>query len=193
MTTFGAMPDGPQNEQDIWLALALLRGRVYRDGKGHPAFEVLSRDTKPSERDAREGLLRVLLRMRNEAEKEYLAKYEDVFWALYDLFEPGGGGLLKVILKKRSQGHSNLYRDWEIAALVEMLREDGLSYGDATSATAEHLGKSEEHIKRVYGKHRHTARHSLRSKAELEKESEWLRNQLEKVIGWYLKEFDGPG
>jgi hypothetical protein len=185
MRAFGSVPDGPQNEQDIWLALALLGGRVHRDGKGHSAFEILSRDTKPTETDARWALLRVLLRMRNEAEKEYLAKYEDVFWALCRLFAPvGRGGLLKVILKRRSQGHSNPFRDREIADIVGRLREKGLSYGDATSAMAEHLGKSQEHIKRVYGKYR--PRYSRRSKAELEKEKE-------RLIGRILNQFDGPG
>jgi hypothetical protein len=179
----GSVPNGPQSEQDIWLALALLAGRVYHDSKGHPTFEVLSRDTKPTERDARWALIRVLLRMRKEAEKEYLAKYEDLFWALANLFAPKGSrrhGLLKVILKKRSQGHSNPFRDEQIADIVGMLREKGWSYDDATSAVAEEFGKSPEHIKRVYGKNR--PRYRGRSKAELEKEIERLRNELEKKI-----------
>jgi hypothetical protein len=180
---FGSVPDGPQSEKDIWLALALLAGRVYHDSKGQPTFEVLSRDTKPPESDARWALLRVLLRMRKEAEKEYLAKYEGLFWALVRLFEPEGfgrSGLLKVIFKKRSQGHSNPFRDRQIAEIVEILKEKGLSYNDATSAVAEELGKSPEHIKKVYGKNR--PRDSGRSKAELEKEIERLRNELEKKI-----------
>jgi hypothetical protein len=141
-------------DEDVRLAMALLCG-IRREGKrlsefgGLSEFEFLSRNTKPTENEAREALSRVLLT-------------EDappiVLHALAAVFAPNGqsplcrSNLQKVVLQRLNQGHSNPHRDWQIAFWVDALRRDGLSYNDATEKVAELADRSTDQIKRICGK-----------------------------------------
>jgi hypothetical protein len=58
---------------------------------------------------------------------------------------------LKVVLKKRNQGHPNPFRDAAIASAINKLRIKGEGYQDAVDQIAEAIGKSSEQVKRIYG------------------------------------------
>jgi hypothetical protein len=140
--------------EDELVALKLLRGAIEPDGwsvshsgnvfrHGLPKLIFLSRNTQPTEREARAALCRALL---NERPSRLLLK------ALAAAFEPAGESPLKAVLKKRTQGHSDYFRHHAIAHSVHMLRQGGKSYGDAIKAVATALNKSVKHIERIYGK-----------------------------------------
>ena len=81
---------------------------------------------------------------------------------LAGVFDPGGALVdtrrrpdqrLKAILKKPSRGHGNPYADAAIASRVFYLRVYGEKhYDDAIEAVAAEVGKSPEHVRRIYGK-----------------------------------------
>jgi hypothetical protein len=128
-------------KRDVELSYALLRGIERRDDGGLPYLEFLSGD---AESNAREALCRLL--MSGMAPR-------GVVRMLADVFEPRGHSALKAVLKRRTQGHPvHWSRDLEIAFRVHELREQGRSYEEATAHVAGAIGKSQEHVKRVYGR-----------------------------------------
>jgi hypothetical protein len=141
-----------ENDED--LALKLLRGAIEPEGwsvshsgkvfrHGLPKLVFLSRNTQPTEREARAALCRALLSERPS---------RLLLMALAAAFEPVGHSPIKAVLKRRTQGHSDFFRDHAIAHSVHMLRQEGKSYGDAIKAVATALNKSVKHIERIYGK-----------------------------------------
>jgi hypothetical protein len=143
-------------ERDEKHALMLLSG--YDLGRNYeltsandlPKRRFLSHKTSPTQDEAREALCRILLNRRVPPSKSILN-------ALVGVFDPGSprqqydGRPLKAILKKRSKGHSYIYRDIAIAVAVDQLRNGGETLERAASQVGETLGKSEDHIKRIYG------------------------------------------
>jgi len=137
-------------EREVELALALLMGRPMHDGKGLLKTEYLSRYTSPTENEARNALGALLVRiskgpLADERLQEVLAALALAFCA-----EPLGP--LKVMLKRRSKGHSDRSRDYAIAYHVQWLRNRRVK--GATARVAEVLGLDERHIKRIYARHK---------------------------------------
>jgi hypothetical protein len=118
--------------------------------KDLPKLTFLSRKTDPTEEEARRALCRVL---RNKDQNPPVTILE----ALARVFDPdlpkGGHPWLKAVLKKRTQGHSNPYQNIAIAEKVLELILLGKTYEDAIERVAEITGKSQEHVKRIYGKY----------------------------------------
>jgi hypothetical protein len=142
--------------RDINLAGALLNGQWIEKG-GLPYLELLSADTKPTEREARLALYRVLRRMSEDyprsndgADPRYYVLRS--LAAVFAPFVTPDSGRPKAILKRQNQGHSNAPRDSVIAYEVSKLRSEGLSYDKATAAAADKFGKSQDQVKRVYGR-----------------------------------------
>jgi hypothetical protein len=134
-------PDAESYQRDVELSYALLQGIERRDNGGLPYLEFLSAD---AENNAREALGRLL--MSGMAPRR-------VVRMLADVFEPRGHGALKAVLQRRTRGHPvHWSRDIEIAFRVHGLREQGQSYEEATAHVAGAIGKSQEHVKRVYGR-----------------------------------------
>jgi hypothetical protein len=128
-------------KRDTELSSALLSGLEKRDDSGLPYLEFLSHS---AENDAREALCRLLGSNRLSV---------GVRFALQEVFRPQGFSALKAILKRRTRGHPvHWSRDLEIALRVHELREQGRSYEEATAHVAGAIGKSQEHVKRVYGR-----------------------------------------
>jgi hypothetical protein len=133
--------DAESYKRDVDLSWALLIGLERRDNGGLPYLEFLSGD---AENNAREALCRLL--MSGMAPR-------GVVRMLADVFEPRGHSALKAVLKRRTRGHPvHWSRDPEIAHRVHELREQGRSYEEATAHVANAIGKSQEHVKRVYGR-----------------------------------------
>ncbi len=140
------------HEQDARLALELLCGIPHEDADGLTEVEFLSRDTRPTENEGRAALARVLLNGNVPPV---------ILWALAAVFAPrdfrGQSPMqpwnqLRAVLQRLNQGHSNPYRDWDIAYDVDALRREGWSYDDATLSVASSVGRSQEHIKKICGK-----------------------------------------
>jgi hypothetical protein len=135
------LQDTESRKRDVELSYALLSGIEQRDNSGLPYLEFLSHS---AENDAREALCRLL--GSNMVPR-------GVMFALQEVFSPRGFSALKAILKKRTQGHpTHASRDLEIAFRVHELREQGRSYDDATAEVADAIGKSQEHVKKIYGR-----------------------------------------
>jgi hypothetical protein len=132
-----------QNERDEKLALQLIWGVEEWDENNVPTCSFLPRS---AERDAYKALCRVLLRPKERIPNEILC-------SLAQLFDPDENDYpLKAVVKRRHRRPPpNELRAFSIWQFVENLRRDGKSYEEATFAVAEALGKSQEHIKRIYG------------------------------------------
>jgi hypothetical protein len=146
--------------QDAMLARKLLRGDwrgpnpivgVESLSGGVPRIVFLSSKTKPSENEARRALCRILRDYEHEVDAMLRA-------ALAEVFDPDPPTRapqwprLKAVLKKRSRGHSNPYGDAAISSAVFQLRAEGKHYDDAADEVAALVGKSTEHVKRIYAK-----------------------------------------
>ena len=138
-------------EYKFALALDLLRGRLGAGAKGLPKTEYLSRHTKPIENAAREALISLLFRIKRELSDERLQMVLEALALAFceEPFQP-----LKVVLKRRTKGHSDRRRDYCIAALVQRLREDGASYDQAAARVAKVFNLDERHLKRIYARHK---------------------------------------
>jgi hypothetical protein len=133
--------DAESYKRDVELSYALLTGLERRDNGGLPYLEFLSGD---AENNAREALCRLL--------GSGMAPRGVVRMLTY-VFEPRGISALKAVLQRRTRGHPvHWSRDPEIAHRVHELREQGQSYEEATAHVAGSIGKSQEHVKRVYGR-----------------------------------------
>jgi hypothetical protein len=130
--------------------MALLCGIVRRDKDGRlPKFQFLSHNTKPTEKEARAALARVLLSGNVPPV---------LLWTLAAVFDPGGQSPMarwnqqRAAMKKLNQGRSNPDRDEEIAYWVDEIRRDGRSYEDAATEVAKRAGISVARVKRICGK-----------------------------------------
>jgi hypothetical protein len=143
-------------EYRLELVGALFRGRCVAGAKGLPKTEYLSRHTKPTENEARRALLILLHEIGRQLSDERLRILLSVL-ALAFLDDPLCGEPmrpLKVVLKRRSKGHSDLNRDYVIATLVQNLRDDGAPYDEAAARVGKVFNLDERHIKRIYARHK---------------------------------------
>jgi hypothetical protein len=140
--------------RDNDLALSLLTGIKDTDKRGLPVSKPLSRNTEPTEREARTALCRIL--WDGDVHRQVLDALAAVFSPDADEENFGAGTeftLLKVHLKRRSQGRASFSRDYEIAKRVDDLRRlNGQSYDAATGRVAVQLGMSQDWVKEVCGK-----------------------------------------
>jgi hypothetical protein len=155
-------------QDDVELAMMLLRGHLLRaegletiaSKNDLPKLVFLSRNTKPTEDEARRALCRVL-RDRDQKPSEFLL---EEMARVFDPERPPGPPGLKAILKKRDRGHLDPYRDMAIGYAVFKLRvQEDKTYEDAIQQVAKTIGKSPEHVKRIYGKS--LMKHSLPKRA----------------------------
>jgi hypothetical protein len=155
-------------QDDVELAMMLLRGHVLRvegleaaisSKNDLPKLVFLSRNTKPTEDEARRALCRVL-RDRDQEPSEFLL---EEMARVFDPERPPGPPGLKAILKKRDRGHLDPYRDMAIGYAVFKLRLEEASYEDAIQQIAGAIGKSPEQVKKIYGKS--LMKHSLPKRA----------------------------
>jgi hypothetical protein len=144
-------------EGDIELALALLEGAPRFDRRGLPKFVPLSATTKPTEREARAALCRVLLSIADDYPKE--DKRSKLFAPLISLFSPPirmppsivRPSPFKATLKRYNQGHDEPWRDFVIAREVHNLSSQLGPRGKnkAISEAAKKFGLDERHIKKI--------------------------------------------
>jgi hypothetical protein len=145
--THGEEHIGPDNySRDEGLALQLLCDFLHvplpdvKDGK------LVLVGGKTTEDEARRALCRIL-------SNETWGPSHFVLDALIAVFDPDAtGAALKAVLKRRSRGHANRYADEAIAEAMSLLRFRGKHYDDAAAEVAAIFGKSEEHVKRIFGK-----------------------------------------
>jgi hypothetical protein len=132
--------------QDIRLATILLLGGDP-DDKNITRLKYPSRNTKPTEKEARAALARVLMSVDPP---------RMILWYVAGLFDREAAdveGLVhrRVDFKNLNQGHHDPVRNFTIAELVERLR-DGRSYKEATEEAAKRLGKTPRTVQRIYAK-----------------------------------------
>jgi len=140
-----------QDQRDEKLAMQLIWGVEEWDENGVPTSSFLPAD---SERDAYKALSRVLRLIGGKIQnQDFYDSAAQILYALAALFDPDRNDYaLKAVVKKRHRRHPpDEWRAFHIWQFVENLRRDGKSYDEATFAVAEALGKSQEHIKRLYG------------------------------------------
>jgi hypothetical protein len=155
-------------ELDVETALKLLTGVWQRGKNGRYSVHFCSANTKPTEREARAALSRVLL---NGDVPDLLRGLLAILFTP-ELFGPNPNPVQrKVEFKRLNTGHSNLMVDMIIAAGVQHLRDIGHSYTRAIEKVAEAFGLDKRHIKRIYSRHKGSAlnqladniRHGIRS------------------------------
>jgi hypothetical protein len=138
-------PKSPKDayERDWALAMQLIWGVEEWDENLVPTCSFLPRS---AERDAYRALSRILAMSKDRIP-------EDILGSLSQLFDPDKDDYaLKAVVKKRHRKpRPNEWRAYHIANFVDRLRHDGKSYDEATFAVAGALGKSHEHIKKLYG------------------------------------------
>jgi hypothetical protein len=61
-----------------------------------------------------------------------------------------------VVFKKTGKGHSNEWRDFSLAMVVQLLRDDGKPYRKAIDEVAAGWGVSVRHIERIYTKYKNS-------------------------------------
>jgi hypothetical protein len=59
-----------------------------------------------------------------------------------------------VVFRKTGKGHSNEWRDFSLAIVVQLLRDDGKPYRKAIDEVAAGWGVSVRHIERIYAKYK---------------------------------------
>jgi len=135
--------------QDIEYALALLEGIGYATNEQAQIKKTKfpSATTKPTEKEARAALARVLL-----MDDPPIA----ILFFLAALFDPSGPHPLRafrrVTFQNLSRGHSDHSRDVNIAYEVEILRRGGKTYEKAADKVASLIGISPRQVKRIYNK-----------------------------------------
>jgi hypothetical protein len=143
-------PQSPSNEyeRDFKLAMQLIWGVEEWDENGVPHHSFLPRS---SEREAYKALCRLLF--LPEVHRVLPAFHQEILGCLAALFDPDDDSYpLKAVVKRRHRRPPrNEFRAFHIAEFVDRLRRKGKSYDDATLAVAKALGKSHEHIKKLYG------------------------------------------
>jgi hypothetical protein len=144
-------------ERDIELAFALLEGAPQLDRRGLPKFARLTAATKPTEREAREALTRVLLSMADDYKderKDILIELASAFSNRVRLPTPVvPPSPFQLIIKRSNQGAAEPWRDFTIAWEVKSLRDRGLSYDDAAAKVAEKFKfKDPRRVKTIYAR-----------------------------------------
>jgi hypothetical protein len=148
--------------QDIEYAFALLRGIgvvTHKDREKTPRerikkIEFPSATTKPTEKEARAALARVLTA---DGPPEVLIAREHLLHDLAVLFDPyGDRGTVRrrVVFRNASQGHGDVDREMEIGTLVRIRKDELGSYNKAVSEVAELSGISERQVQKIYQKTR---------------------------------------
>jgi hypothetical protein len=132
-----------QDEHDEKLAMQLIWGVEEWDKNRVPTSSFLPRS---AEKDAYKALCRVLRRPKERIPNQILHSLA----SLFDL-DRNDYALKAVVKRRHRRPPPNEWRAFHIWQFVENLRRDGKSYDEATFAVAEALGKSQEHIKRLYG------------------------------------------
>ena len=142
---------------DIDLAFELLQGRKNADTGN---VEYLSADTKPTEKEARAALARVLLTFGRHART--LPLFGGLLLTnLAHLFDPSvNRSSLKRFWNNRtvdfrniSTGNTNAWRDYQIAVEVQKRCKAGLPKGKAIEEVAKKFGlKEPRHIKKILAK-----------------------------------------
>ena len=142
------------------LAIALVAGRhgscVVRF---YPERERLSRDTKPSEEDARRALLCTLGEIRRQLADKRLQQFLSILAVAFVEDPRALGGRAdyfphKLIVKKRSTGHADPIRDYDIAALVQHLRNKGKTRTLALNEAADACGRDWRTVEKIYDRKR---------------------------------------
>ena len=137
------------SEEDFKLADALLYGLIRVAKNGYYNVEYLSSRSKPTEKEARAALARIL--RSRDVPPAFLT-------ALARLFDPsieswlGRRSERTLVFKNVNRGHPRWSRNFQIAGHIDQLRKDGLSYRRAIKAVADQIGKDERHIRRIYKK-----------------------------------------
>jgi hypothetical protein len=135
-----------KDEADFKLAMQLIWGVEEWDENMVPNCSFLPRS---AEREAYKALSRLLFHPKNKVP-------DDILGALSALFDPDRHDypLMAVVKRRHRRPPPNEWRAYYISNFVDRLRRNGKSYDDATLAVAETLGKSQEHIKKLYGSDR---------------------------------------
>ncbi len=145
-------------ESDEKAALMLLQGfyrsRDFRPLKSKIDLQkrgFLSARSTPSENEARRALCRIL-------QNAHVPPSRALLHALADTFEPLSPALpydhrpLRAILKKRSQGHADFWRDMDIYWAVKSLRDDGKTLEGAAAEVGDALGIHADSVKKIIGR-----------------------------------------
>jgi hypothetical protein len=136
-----------------------LEGAPEFDRRGLPKFVRLSANTKPTEKEAREALTRVLVLMA----EDYKDGRRDVLVALASAFSSHvrlplpivPPSPFQLIIKRHDQGGSEPWRDFVIAREMQNLRDRNVSYDDAAAEVAKRFKfKDVRHVKAIYGRWR---------------------------------------
>ena len=141
------------------LAIALVAGRHVRDKNGLRKTERLSRDTKPSEEDARRALLCTLGEIRRQLADKRLQQFLSILAVAFVEDPRALGGRAdyfphKLIVKKRSTGHADPIRDYDSAALVQHLRNKGKTRTLALNEAADACGRDWRTVEKIYDRKR---------------------------------------
>jgi hypothetical protein len=132
--------------QDIRFATMLLTG-ADPDDKRQTRLKYPSRNTRPTEKEARAALARVLMSTNPP---------RIILWYVAALFDREAADMeayvyRRVDFKKLNQGHRDAAREYVIAGQVEKLRETH-SYQEATEKAAAEFGLTPRHVRRTYAK-----------------------------------------
>ena len=130
--------------QDVRLATILLMGGDP-DDKNVTRLKYPSRNTKPTEKEARAALARVLMSVNPP---------RMILWHVAGLFDREAADMealvyRRVDFKNLNQGHHDPVHNFTIAELVEGLR-DSCSYKEATEEVARRLGITPRQVQRIY-------------------------------------------
>jgi len=133
------------------LAFNLLAGVYQMLENGKVTFHYLSSKTKPTEREARLALSRLLLSGKPPAWvlEALAAHFVPEVWLLPIQ--------RTVVFKQVSKGHARPILDILIATRVRGLRGMGKSYEEAIRSVAEVFDRDERHIKKVYARYKDLA------------------------------------
>ena len=141
--------------QDVEYAYALLRGiGVVRPGKTTPRemvkkVEFPSATTKPTEKDARAALARVL---SEDGPPEFLEVRKQLLQELAGLFDPAGPyppARRRIEFKNLNQGHGDRDREMGIATQMMLRLDEGVGYERAAEEVAELCRIGERQVKKI--------------------------------------------
>lgn len=145
-------------DDDMRLALELLQGRLIAG----PDIQYLSARTKPTEKEARAALARVLLILVKELQNRPAPGHDAgrILAALAYLFDPNANrssvkrfwNNRTVDFRNISTGNTKAWKDLRIAIEVELAREDLGKKEKAIESVANDFGMTVRHVKRIIKK-----------------------------------------